>query len=276
MREHFVYLDTETIPSQSPAVIAEIGGRYPVPEVDLDDIRPAANLVDPVKVAADIEKKRKKAVEDREVALAKAEAARYADYRKLCFDGATAHLACISFAIDDDEVEGFRNHALEQFDGKYSVPSYEAVLDGERQLLQAFFNMLRFRIKDAWERAGAAELPVIVGHYVGFDICMIWQRAKVLGVTPAVWWPINYNPYRQDEVVDTMTMWSGHDGRIGLATRPFRTGAAMDMDVLPIVQWLLHNWNITRTLGSPEKQKAAEATQLPALPSGPNSSAHSA
>src|SRR5690606_6022815 len=59
-------------------------------------------------------------------------------------------------------------------------------------------------------------VPIVVAHHSDFDIRMIWQRARVLGVTPPVWWPLNYNRYRQDEVYDTMSAWAGPGGRISL------------------------------------------------------------
>lgn len=257
--EHFAYLDTETIPSQDPSVIAEIGDRYPVPEIDLDAIRPAENLVDPVKIEADIEKKRAKAIEAREAALDKAAAARDKDYRDLSkHGGAGAHLACISCAIDGEDVQGFRNEALAKFNGRYSIPSFQEVIEGEREMLSTFFVNLRFSIRDAWaqrvedkwdemeakadsyglidlgndhvrrlpsvgreawiaaQRRFFADLPVIVAHFAEFDVRLIWQRSKILGVTPPVWWPVDFNRHKTDEVVDTMAMWSGHNGRISL------------------------------------------------------------
>ena len=157
MSGHFAYLDTETIPSQDPAIIGEIGSRYPVADVDVDDVKPAANLVDPPKIEADIAKKRAKLIEDREAALAKAEAARDKDYRDLSkHGGAGAHLACISYAIDGEPVQCFRNEALAKFDGRYSVPTFEEVLEGEREMLRTFFVNLRFSITDAWANRALA------------------------------------------------------------------------------------------------------------------------
>jgi predicted PolB exonuclease-like 3'-5' exonuclease len=113
------------------------------------------------------------------------------------------------------------------------VPSYEEVLEGERKMLRVFFDVLRNRIKEAWEASGGKpDLPIIVAHYAGFDVRTIWQRAKILGVTPPVWWPIDYNRYRRDEVQDTMTMWAGHDGHISLddLCRALGVGGKDDLD----------------------------------------------
>lgn len=40
----YLYLDIETIPSQDPAVRAEIVAAHVVPGLDLDSINPAGNL----------------------------------------------------------------------------------------------------------------------------------------------------------------------------------------------------------------------------------------
>lgn len=58
--------------------------------------------------------------------------------------------------------------------------------------------------------------PVIVGHNVaGFDIRFITQRAMVLGVEMPAWWPRDPKPW-SDDVHDTMHMWAGAKGFVGL------------------------------------------------------------
>jgi hypothetical protein len=254
----FLYVDCETIPSQDPAVVERIQLEHVVPEPDLSALVADARLTDPVKIEADLAKKREKALADFEVDLAKAEAKADAAYRKLCFSGATAHIACVHYAFGDDEVAGHLNFALESFDGKYSVPTLEQVLEAEREMLRDFFGELRGRIveiaqeraeaewdamvaktdsigfidegngfvrklpamgREAWgdqNRGRYMQLPIVVAHSADFDIRMVWQRAKILGVTPPIWWPIQFNRYRDDEVQDTMVMWSGHTDRISL------------------------------------------------------------
>jgi hypothetical protein len=59
-----IVIDIETVPHECAAAF--------VPEPDLDAIRPAGNLKDPVKIAEDVEKKRAAAVEDRRIALSRA------------------------------------------------------------------------------------------------------------------------------------------------------------------------------------------------------------
>lgn len=257
----FLYVDCETIPSQDPAVLERIQLEHAVPEPDLSAVIADARLTDPVKIAADLERKREKALADHEADLVKSDAKGDAAYRKLCLHGATAHIACVHYSFGDDEVAGHLNTELETFDGKYKVPTFQEVLEGEREMLKDFFGELRSRIveiarqsaeaewnrmegrrigatgmmrhpqsdkhvcsfpaegREAWieqNRQRYMQLPIVVAHSADFDLRMIWQRAKILGVTPPIWWPITFNRYRDDEVQDTMVMWSGHQDRISL------------------------------------------------------------
>ena len=110
-----LYIDCETIPSQSRDIIDEIGARYVLPELDLDAIKPAANLTDPAKIAADLDKRRAKAEADHEAELENGERLRDEDYRKLALNGATAHLATLSFALNDDPIDRCPNIMLDVF-----------------------------------------------------------------------------------------------------------------------------------------------------------------
>lgn len=247
----FLYLDCETIPTQDPHIIAGVLDDH---APDLDTIVADGRLTDPAKIAADIAKKR-------DAAVAKGIADGDKAYRKLCFHGATAHIACVSFALGDDEVEGFLNWSLEDFDGRHNVPDLARVEAGERRMLTSFFAALRLRLheiareaaeadweqmaaasdrdgfrdigggyvqklptegRDAWIKGQtmrrAAYTPIVVAHYAMFDVRMLWQRAKILGVPVPVWWPIDAHKYRSDQVVDTMTLWAGHDDRVSLDT----------------------------------------------------------
>jgi hypothetical protein len=243
----FLYVDCETIPSQDPAILERIQREQAVPPVDLSALVADGRLTDPARIEADLERKREKALADHEIDLAKAEAKGDAAYRKLCLHGATAHIACVHYSFGDDEVAGHLNTELETFDGKYKVPTFQEVLEGEKEMLVDFFAELRTRIfeiareraeaewakteavaasaglrtmgREAWieeSRRHYVQVPIVVAHSADFDIRMIWQRAKILGVALPVWWPITFNRYRDDEVQDTMVMWSGHQDRISL------------------------------------------------------------
>jgi 3'-5' exonuclease len=159
----FLYLDIETIPSQDPAVRAEIDAKHTVPALDLESIQPAANLKDPEKVAADLEKRRAKAVEDHAAAFAKAAAAAEEEYRKTALDGTTGHIACASVALNDDEIINVQNGALGLFTKPTVVvaatpdaigqrvtirPGFKMVLDDERKMLEALFAVIENTIDE--------------------------------------------------------------------------------------------------------------------------------
>lgn len=253
----YLYIDCETIPSQSRVITEHILDGALVEPPDLSSIAADDPVKDSEKIVADIEKKRAKALDDHDAAVPKAMVAADKNYRELCFEGATAHVACVSFAFGDDPVEGFLNESMRTFDGRHRVPEFEDVLADEAAMLDRFFKRLRARIfeiaregavadwesmkaisdRDAWRDIGYGQIqrlpedseawidtetrrrvaiPIVVGHLVGFDIRMLWQRAKILGVTTPIWWPIDHHKYRLDEVQDTMTLWCVHDDRISL------------------------------------------------------------
>jgi hypothetical protein len=74
--------------------------------------------------------------------------------------------------------------------------------------------------REAWiidHAAAAWRAPTIVAHFADFDVRYIWQRAIILGVTVPMWWPINAKPWDTDAIDDTMLVWAGAKGTIGLA-----------------------------------------------------------
>lgn len=264
----FLYLDIETIPSQDPAVHAEIDAKHVVPPLDLEAIQPAANLKDPEKVAADLEKRRAKAIEDQTAAALRAEAAVEEEWRRTALDGTTGHIACASVALNDDEIVNVSNAALGMFSRPHVAvspsgnpvvgqtiairPGFEMVLDDERNMLEALFNVIENTIDEElikrlladWNhdnkhRAGSlsgteaamekveyleakmpgmrrSRRPVVVAHHAQFDVRFVWQRAIILGVKVPAWWPHDAKPWDTDRVQDTMTGWAGHGNRIGL------------------------------------------------------------
>jgi hypothetical protein len=236
-----LFLDTETIPSQDPTVKAAIDAAHAVSD-ELPEIKPAANLKDPDKIAADIAQRTDRAKAN--LASAKIEATADADeaFRKLSLAGATAHIACISFAVDDGDVIDVP--CISAPDG---VPNVE----NERYALRHFFDLLEGAMfpahveagglaDDTWRnrfmgpveplRPGEIHMrsgeirtldtprkdPIVVAHNAQFDIRMIWQRAVILGVTPPAWWPIDVRPWDRSRIIDTMTMWAGERDRVKL------------------------------------------------------------
>jgi len=221
-----LFIDTETAPSHDPAVRAAIEAKH---AVDLDSIKAAANLKDPEKVAADIAKRRADAIE-------KATNDIEVEYGKTNVDGATAHLSAFAFALNDRLITVGGNQAFRAYPDR--VPELEEVLEGERDLLRNTFALIADDIETARQNEAVAALgkrevtctienvdmemrrfgriPVVAAHSADFDVRMIWQRCVVLGVEFPDWWPIDFNKYRTDQVIDTMSLWAGAGNRVSL------------------------------------------------------------
>jgi len=202
-----LFIDSETAPSHDPAVRAAIEVKH---AVDLDSIKAAANLKDPEKVATDIAKRRADAIE-------KAANDIEAEYGKTNIDGATAHLSAFAFALNDRLITVGGNQAFRAYPDR--VPELKEVLEGERDLLRNTFQLIAEDIEKARissDLLRVPRIPVVVAHSADFDIRMIWQRCVVLGVEFPDWWPIDFNKYRTDQVIDTMSLWAGAGNRVSL------------------------------------------------------------
>ncbi|HEY8578184.1 MAG TPA: hypothetical protein VIL88_17800 [Devosia sp.] len=233
----FLYADIETIPSADPSVFGEIVERFPAPVLNLDSIKADGRFKDLEKIEADVAAKRAKAIEDHAAAGDNVYDNIQEAYRKTALDGAQGHLASIAWAFDEHTVVALHNTALEGFTAQKSYAIHDAVLAGERELLTEFFAEIEDHLFNlahaAYEQAVAEDKyeppasnivdiepfavpPVLVAHFADFDIRFIWQRAIALGVTVPEWWPVNASKYATDKVQDTMQMWAGPSGRIGL------------------------------------------------------------
>lgn len=248
----YLYLDIETIPTFNDAVIAEIRSKHVVAEPDLGAIRAAANLKDEAKIAEDIEKRKQKAVSDWEEAQGKADIAYDEAIRKTCLDATTGHIACVSLAFDGCDVDHVVNPTLIDFAENGAELSLENVQRGERFMLQELFNYIENTIDEAlmgqllgeWNRANVGRrssmtmtdaameklayleakmpssrrttVPIVVAHHAAFDVRYIWQRCVILGVPIPAWWPHDAKPWDVERIDDTMLLWAGQGGRIGL------------------------------------------------------------
>jgi len=163
-----IFLDIETIPNQSPEYRAAVR----------ESIKPPAQFKKPDSIAQWL-------AENAETATDEAIA-------KTSFDPAYGHIACIGWAVGDDEVSNitFADTAL------------------EKQCLEVFF--------DSIATSCGVHMARWIGHYIsGFDLRFLLNRAIVLGVQlpSKLILPRDIKPW-SDQVFDTMTAWAGAKGTI--------------------------------------------------------------
>lgn len=125
------------------------------------------------------------------------EAALNEAWLKTALDGTYGQLACIGWAVDDEPPQGL------------IVDSTSA--NDERAVLSQFWGaMTKLTTYNSGTR------PVVVGHnHVGFDLPFLWRRSVVNICKPPMWWPRNPKPW-SEHCVDTMLIWAGDRGTIGL------------------------------------------------------------
>lgn len=209
-----VYFDIETIPVQSPELIAEMRADMKA-ELDtaLDGIRAPSNYKDEAKIAEFINAQHAKMIAEHDAKVADAIA-------KTSFDGGLGQICVIGWAINDE--------------APYSYRVDDLTTSGERKLLQDFFCVLT-------DRRTLGDPMCFIGHNViAFDIRFVWQRAMVLGVEPPFNFPRDPKPWG-DATFDTMLAWSGlkQGGSMDRLCRIFGLPGKGDMDgskVWPFVQ----------------------------------------
>ena len=129
----YLYIDIETIPAQDPLIHAEIA----------ETITPPASMKKAETIAKWEQEQKPQAIKEA--------------IEKTSFNGGLGHLACVSWALNDEKPKSF------------SVP-----------LLGVEKNCIELLVA---ELAGYRNKPTIVGHFVtGFDLRFLWHRAMVLGV----------------------------------------------------------------------------------------------
>lgn len=149
---NYLYLDIETIPSQHKWVAEHIESNLTPPKNYKDQER--------------IDKWKDEALSEK--------------LDKAGLDGATNHIICIGYAINDEKSSAFY------------VTNYTA----EKQLLI-----------DVFKKFESLQYPIIVGHnIVGFDLKIIKQRAMVHGIRIPTNFPLNPKPW-DNNPYDTMTQW---------------------------------------------------------------------
>ena len=148
------------------------------------NIRPPGTLKKPESIAAWERDEKPAAVEEA--------------WLNTALDGTYGQVCVIGLAVDDSEPVTFSNEG-DLSDGA------EAEL-----LLQAFAELSRLN------RGTSGTRPVLIGHnLIGFDLPFLWRRAVVRRVRPPFWLPRTPKPWA-DNVADTMLMWAGDRGTIGL------------------------------------------------------------
>jgi len=174
-----VYLDIETIPSQDPAVRAEVEAA----------VTPPANMKKAETIAKWEAEEKPEKVEQ--------------EWRKTAFAGDRGEVVCIAWAVDDGDV-------YSEFRTPTGLPGPNQEIS-ERGLLWTFFEAVREAIERSHRRR-----PRFIGHNVrDFDLRFLFQRAVILGEPPGFNLPHDARP-GSDEVFDTMEGWAGFRNRISL------------------------------------------------------------
>lgn len=163
-----IYLDCETIPNQSPEYRAKVR----------EGIKPPAQFKKQDSIDAWMAENAESATDE--------------IVAKTSFDPAYGHIACIGWAVGDEEARSMSNKTT----------------DEEATSLEAFF--------DAAKDASGVHMVKWIGHYIsGFDLRFLLNRAIVLGVKlpSSMILPRDIKPW-SDQVFDTMTAWAGAKGTI--------------------------------------------------------------
>lgn len=202
-QQPYLYIDIETVPSHDPAIRAEISAAHAVDDA-LPEIRPAANLRDPEKIAADIAARTERALRELADAKIKAAAAAEKEWRDTALDGGSGHIAVIGYSLGAGAVAT----AVAIPPAARAAGRYDYHPGAERIALSSFFATI--------DPPPGVRPPIVVGHHVTFDVRFIFQRAVIIGVPLPPWWPVDARPWDRSRINDTMTMWAGERDRISL------------------------------------------------------------
>jgi hypothetical protein len=113
-------------------------------------------------------------------------------WRKQSFDGSRGEIICISWALDDGDIQTV------SVDGRT-----------EARMLSGFFGSLLFALNGLATSDYTASHITWIGHYVtGFDLRFLWQRCVINNVQPTIRIPYNAKPW-SDDVFDTKIEWAG-------------------------------------------------------------------
>ncbi len=115
---------------------------------------------------------------------------------KTALDGTYGQVCCIGWAVDDEEAN--------------SLVVNDLSADEEQKLLMHFWSYMRTM------HSTSGRQHVVVGHnLLGYDLPFLAKRSVIHGTKPPFWWPQKPKPW-SETVSDTMLMWAGDRGMIGL------------------------------------------------------------
>ncbi len=174
-----IYLDVETLPSLSPDAR----------EQSRQGVKPPGTYKKPESIAAWWETEGEAAIEEA--------------YRKQALDAASGELCAVGFASDDSEPASLVR-GLDEFEPAFILRALDAIKD----------------VMDAETRTGPdghpwPDEPFFIAHNAPFDLGFLLRRCWVHGIRPPFRIP---GPSARDgkDYGDTMTLWAGYRGTIGL------------------------------------------------------------
>ncbi len=186
-----LYLDIETVPTQRPAIMAQMRAEALVEcEAAIAAIAPPGNLKKAETIKVWEEETKPLVIAEKR---ANCESEFDAAYRKTALNGTLGEVAVVGFAVGDDEPD--------------AVVRDMSKAHGEKALLIHAFESL------------PTGRPLVVGHnVVEFDLRFLFQRAMVNQVPfpPELKAAMDAKPWEGVRVYDTMTQWAGFKNRVSL------------------------------------------------------------
>lgn len=173
-----LYLDIETLPTESPEVIAEIAA----------GVLPPGNISKAETIAAWMAEKKPGLVDEA--------------VRKTAFDGGLGRLVCIGYAFEGEKT----THHL--------APSAA----DEPTALQAFYEAVSAAARLQYHGGETRTGITVCGHNVTWDLRFLFQRSAVHGIRPpaALIKAMQAKPWSV-EIADTMALWNPNpQGRVSL------------------------------------------------------------
>lgn len=185
------WVDIETvIRPEHRGLIDEITARAVVPEPDRASVVPPANLKDPAKIEAAIDKKFLDLVADHPAAIAKAEAEAKRAIRKLATDPLYSKVIAIAHGQDDGEIEVIHGDDEERVISEYAAAVEARCVD------------------DSEASARFVRAPLIGGHNTKFDVRFLFKRAVMIGARLPRFWPFDVANDWDRRLLDTGQIWS--------------------------------------------------------------------